>query len=104
LGYTGIKIGLQNELITLRTYIDVYTDFMKAYEDRIRKKEKMPDDWFIPFCIMTSDDTHDQTISLLKEHNNCGMRPNQITIVKQDKIPAIADNECHLALKEDNFY
>lgn len=28
---------------------DVYTDFMKAYEDRIRKTEKMPDDWFAPF-------------------------------------------------------
>jgi UDP-sugar pyrophosphorylase len=52
---------------------------------------------------MTSDDTHDQAISLLKEHNNFGMRPNQITIVEQDKIPAIADNECHLALKEDKF-
>ena len=31
LGYTGIKIGLQNELVTLRTYIEVYTDFIKAY-------------------------------------------------------------------------
>ena len=103
LGYKGIKIGLQNELITLRTYIDVYTDFMKAYEDRIRKKNKMPDDWFIPFCIMTSDDTHNQTISLLKENNNFGMRPDQITIVKQDKLPAIVDNECHLALEEDKF-
>lgn len=40
LGYTGIKIGLQNELITLRTYIEVYTDFIKAYEDRIKKKKK----------------------------------------------------------------
>ena len=103
LEYTGIKIGLQNELITLLTYIDVYTDFMKAYENRIRKKEKMPIDWFIPFCIMTSDDTHDQKISLLKEQNNFGMRTNQIIKVKQDKIPAIADNECHLSLKEDKF-
>ena len=39
LGYTGIKIGLQNDLITLRTYIEVYTDYIKAYEDRIRKKK-----------------------------------------------------------------
>ena len=35
LGYTGIKIGLQNDLITLRTYIEVYTDFIKAYENRV---------------------------------------------------------------------
>ena len=103
LGYTGIKIGLQNELITLRTYIEVYTDFIKAYENRIRKRKEMPSDWFIPFCIMTSGDTHDKTVSLLKNHNNFGMRPEQITIVKQSKLPAILDNDCHLALQKDKF-
>ena len=103
LGYTGIKIGLQNELITLRTYIEVYTDFIKAYEERIKKKEKMDSEWFIPFCIMTSGDTHDKTVSLLKSHSNFGMKPNQITIVKQSKLPAILDNDCHLALEKDKF-
>ena len=103
LGYTGIKIGLQNDLITLRTYIEVYTDFIKAYEDRVRKKEKVGDDWYIPFCIMTSGDTHDETMSLLKTHNDYGMRPGQISIVKQNKIPAILDNDCHLALEPDKF-
>ncbi len=53
-GYTGIKIGIQNELVTLRTYIEVYADFIKIYEDRIRKKEKITDDWLIPFCIIIS--------------------------------------------------
>ena len=71
LGYTGIKIGLQNDLITLRTYIEVYTDYIKAYEDRIRKKEEMP--------------------------------PGQISIVKQNKIPAILDNDCHLSLEKDKL-
>ena len=103
LGYTGIKIGLQNDLVTLRTYIEVYTDFIKAYEDRIRKKEEMPKDWYIPFCIMTSGDTHDETVLLLKKHNDYGMRPGQISIVKQNKIPAIIDNECHLALEDDKL-
>ena len=103
LGYTGIKIGLQNDLITLRTYIEVYTDFLKAYESRIRKKEKLPDDWYIPFCIMTSGDTHNETVSLLNSHNNYGMKPGQISIVKQDKIPAILDNDCHLALLDDKL-
>ena len=103
LGYTGIKIGLQNDLITLRTYIEVYTDFIKAYEDRIRKKEQMTDDWYIPFCIMTSGDTHEETVSLLKNHNDYNMRPGQISIVKQNKIPALIDNECHLALEPDKL-
>lgn len=105
LGYTGIKIGLQNDLITLRTYIEVYTDFIKAYEDRVRKKEKekLDKDWYIPFCIMTSGDTHSETVSLLDTHNNYGMRPGQISIVKQNKIPAILDNDCHLALLGDKL-
>ena len=105
LGYTGIKIGLQNDLITLRTYIEVYTDFIKAYEDRVRKKEKekIDKDWYIPFCIMTSGDTHDETVSLLDTHNNYGMRSGQISIVKQGKIPAILDNDCHLALLHDKL-
>ena len=103
LGYAGIKIGLQNELVTLRTYIEVYTDFIKAFESRIKKKEEMSSDWFIPFCIMTSGDTHDKTISLLEKNSNFGMRQNQITIVKQSKLPAILDNECHLALEPDKF-
>ena len=93
LGYTGIKIGLQNDLITLRTYIEVYTDFIKAYEDRIKKRETMPENWYIPFCIMTSGDTHEKTVSLLKSHSYYGMRPGQISIVKQNKIPAILDND-----------
>ena len=103
LGYSGIKIGLQNELITLRTYIEVYTDFIKAFEDRIRKRQEMPSDWFIPFCIMTSGDTHDKTVSLLKSKSYFGMRQDQISIIKQNKLPAIIDNECHLALKPDKF-
>ena len=103
LGYTGIKIGLQNDLITLRTYIEVYTGFIKAYEDRIRKKEKVDKDWYIPFCIMTSGDTHNETVSLLNSHNDYGMKPGQISIVKQNKIPAILDNDCHLALRQDKF-
>ena len=103
LGYNGIKIGLQNELVTLRTYIEVYTDYIKAFEDRIKKSEEMPSDWFIPFCIMTSGDTHDKTVALLKSHSNFGLKPNQVTLLKQNKLPAIIDNECHLALKQDKF-
>ena len=103
LGYKGIKIGLQTELLTLRTYIELYIEHIKAYEDRIRKKENLPSEWFIPFCIMTSGDTNEGTIAFLKEHSNFGMKENQISLLKQDKLPAILDNDCHLALRTDKF-
>ena len=104
LGYPDIKIGLQSELITLRTYIEVYTDFIKAFEDRIRKEKKdLKPDWLIPLCIMTSGDTHDKTVALLEKCKDFGLKKGQITIVKQEKCPAIIDNDCHLALKKDKF-
>ena len=52
---------------------------------------------------MTSGDTHDETVSLLNSHKDYGMKPGQISIVKQNKIPAILDNDCHLALEPDKF-
>ena len=103
LGYKGIKIGIQTDLLTLRTYIEIYIDHIKAYEDRIRKKENLPLEWFIPFCIMTSEDTYEETITILKEHSNFGMKENQICFLKQEKLPAILDNDCHLALRTDKF-
>ena len=103
LGYSDIKIGIETDLITKRKFIQIYADYLLAYEDRIRKKHNLPNDWFIPLCIMTSGDTHEKTVALLKEHKNFGLREDQIEIVKQEKCPALLDNDCHLALKGDKL-
>ena len=104
LGYPSIKIGIQTDLITLRPFIQVYIDIIKAYEDRVHKaKSDLDKNWFIPLCIMTSGDTHDKTVQLLEENNNFGLKPKQIVLVKQEKCPAILDNECHLSLKKDKL-
>ena len=104
LGYPSIKIGIQTDLITLRPFIQVYIDIIKAYEDRAHKsKSDLDKNWFIPLCIMTSGDTHDKTVQLLEENNNFGLKPKQIVLVKQEKCPAILDNECHLSLKKDKL-
>ena len=104
LGYPSIKIGIQTDLITLRPFIQVYIDIIKAYEDRVHKTQQTLDkNWFIPLCIMTSGDTHDKTVALLEENDNFGLKKNQIVLVKQEKCPAILDNECHLSLKKDVF-
>ena len=103
LGYDGIKIGLQTELITLRPFIQLYIESIKAYEDRVKKVEKTPSEWYIPFCIMTSEDTHDKTKDFLEKNSNFGMKKDQIILIKQNKVPAILDNDCHLALQKDKF-
>ena len=104
LGYPSIKIGIQTDLITLRPFIEVYIDIIKAYQDRVLKSQTPPDNkWFIPLCIMTSGDTHEKTVELLEENNYFGLKKNQIILVKQEKCPAILDNECHLSLKKDKL-
>ena len=70
LGYPDIKIGIETDLITLRKYIEIYIDYIKAFEDRIKRKEKMEENWHIPLCIMTSDDTHNKTVALLEKNKN----------------------------------
>ena len=103
LGYPDIKIGIETDLITLRKFIEIYIEFIKAFEDRIKRGKKMDENWFIPLCIMTSDDTNDKTMALLENNKNFGLKENQISIVKQEKCPAIIDNECHLALSKDKL-
>ena len=103
LGYPDIKIGIETDLITKRKFIEIYIEYKKAFENRIKKNKKKDENWFIPLCIMTSDDTHNKTLELLNKNKNFGLKENQISIVKQEKCPAILDNECHLALIKDKL-
>ena len=103
LGYPDIKIGIETDLITKRKFIELYIEFIKAFENRIKRNKKLEENWCIPLCIMTSDDTHKKTVELLEKNKNFGLKEGQISIVKQEKCPAIIDNECHLALKKDKL-
>lgn len=52
---------------------------------------------------MTSDDTNDMTVKLLKDNNNFGLKESQITIMKQEKVPSLLDNEAHFALEKEKL-
>jgi UDP-sugar pyrophosphorylase len=100
LGYNDIKIGIPSELVTRRTFFEIYIDYIKAYETRIRASRLVEDSWCIPLVIMTSDDTEKKTIKMLEE-NNYFLMEGQISIVKQDKVPALLDDACHFALESN---
>ena len=54
---------------------------------------------------MTSGDTNEKTVALLNKHNYFGMDKDQITIVQQGQgVPALSDNDAHIALDEENPY
>mmetsp|Transcript_33534 Transcript_33534/g.38513 ORF Transcript_33534/g.38513 Transcript_33534/m.38513 type:complete len:135 (+) Transcript_33534:412-816(+) len=60
--------------------------------------EEQKKDFYIPLAIMTSGDTHEKTVSLLETNNNFGMKKDQIVIVKQEKVPALLDNDATFSL------
>lgn len=99
LGYPGIKIGIPFVLAYKITYIQYYIEFLKAYEERASKK--LGKNVNIPLCIMTSDDTHAATVELLSSNQNFGL--SDLTIVKQEKVPALLDNDCKMALKDNKL-
>lgn len=104
LGYSGIKVALPIDLATGDCYLKRYCEHILAlqyaWNERYGStsaeayKTKMQT---IPLFIMTSGDTHDRTVELLKRHDNFGLKKDQIVCVQQDKVPALCDNEARFA-------
>lgn len=71
LGYSGIKIGLPVCTIEENySYIKFYTQYVKACRDRVIKmKGGNAPGFYVPLCIMVSDDTHDRTLKILEDNN-----------------------------------
>jgi UDP-sugar pyrophosphorylase len=101
LGYSGIKLSLETNLCTNRSYLEVYVSYIKAMQYLARIKMGR-DDIRIPLVIMTSGDTDPLTRQLLKDHNNFGMDDDMLTIVTQDKVAALKDGMAGLALESDD--
>jgi len=47
---------------------------------------------------MTSEDTYAKTIELLEVNKYFGLQKDQITILNQEKVPAMVDNEARFGL------
>jgi UDP-sugar pyrophosphorylase len=110
LGYSGIKLGLETNLLTNRCYLDVYCRYILAMQRMARERlrasssdgtitEEEIMSIRIPLAIMTSDDTDPLTRKLLIDNDNFGFEPDQITIVKQDKVAALINVDASLSMK-----
>jgi len=102
LGYGGIKVALPTEITTMTCYLDFYCQSILALQAKASAETKS--EIILPFAIMTSGDTHKKTEELLKANNDFGLKPGQITLVKQDKVPALADNDAKFALDSEDKY
>lgn len=103
LGYGGIKIALPSETVTGKTFIQLYIENILAYQARARKSSGNPE-LKLPLAIMTSGDTHQLTVDLLNQHDNFGMEADQLTIMKQEKVPSLINNQGHFVTLGDHPY
>ena len=98
LGYSGIKLALPSESASGACFLQLYVESILALQAKTSPHRPLP------LVIMTSDDTHARTQALLEQQNNFGAAPGQITLVKQEKVACLSDNEAHLALSSTNPY
>jgi UDP-sugar pyrophosphorylase len=92
LGYNGIKLDIAVEVLECTSYLKHYADNLLALQ--ARSESKRP----VPFVIMVSQDTGPKTIESLETNNYFGLQKDQVFILQQELVPAIADNDGALAL------
>lgn len=102
LGYNGIKLSLPVETATSTCFLELYVKTILALQDR--SNELCGTSRKVPLVIMTSDDTHTLTEKLLKENNYFGASPDQIRLMKQEKVAALIDNDAHIAKDDSDPY
>lgn len=104
LGYNGIKVALPSETCTGTCFLQLYIESILALQEASNRLAGGDSQMEIPFAIMTSDDTHERTLALLESNAYFGMKPTQVTLLKQEKVACLADNDARLALDPQNKY
>jgi len=98
LNYKGIKVEIPFETSTYTCFLQYYIEYILAIQRKL-----CPNGWKVPLAIMTSDDTKTLTEKLLHQNNLFGLDPSQLTIMKQEKVPAMQDNEARFALESNRL-
>lgn len=103
LGFSSIKISLP--VITIvedYTYMQYYAEYALACKEVALKRNPKLDkaNFYVPFAIMVSSDTHDRTVELLEKNNYFGLGKDRVDIIKQENVPAMMDNSARLAFKD----
>lgn len=92
LGYNGIKLDIPVEVVETTPYLKHYACCLKAMEARMDVPHP------VPFIIMVSQDTSSKTLQTLESNNYFGLKKDQVHVLRQELVPALADNDAVLAL------
>jgi len=95
LGFSGIKVALPYQISTGEPYLKLYIRSILALQQRAAEVSSKSVQ--LPLGIMVSEDTAAGTEALLKENDYFGMAPSQVTLLKQEKVPCLSDNDASLS-------
>ncbi|SBT73701.1 UTP--glucose-1-phosphate uridylyltransferase, putative [Plasmodium ovale] len=104
LNHKDIKLKLMTNLVSERTYIEYYCNYLKTFQNFIKKNKDKEID--IPFVIMLSDDTYESTVRFLHRNNYFSLKKEQIHFLKQKKVLCFKDNKAnlHFTYENDTFH
>ncbi|CAD2098940.1 UTP--glucose-1-phosphate uridylyltransferase, putative [Plasmodium vinckei lentum] len=104
LNYNDIKLKLLTSIISEKSYIEYYCNYLKSFQDFIKINKNKEID--IPFIIMLSDDTYESAVKFLEENNYFSLKKKQIYLLKQRNVLCFKNNKSHLdyTYKNNTFY
>jgi len=91
LGFPGIKVDIRVDLVSDLTYLELYGRWLAALGRRVGRP--------LPLVIMTSGDTHASTLTSLERLDWLGLGRDQVTVLQQELVPALADDGARIALE-----
>ncbi|EUD68296.1 hypothetical protein C922_01316 [Plasmodium inui San Antonio 1] len=94
LNHKDIKLKLLTNLVSEKTYIEYYCNHLKAFQEYIKRRKNKEVD--IPFIIMLSDDTYEETVTFLRRNHFFSLKENQMYFLKQKKVLCFKDSEAHI--------
>mmetsp|Transcript_10883 Transcript_10883/g.19215 ORF Transcript_10883/g.19215 Transcript_10883/m.19215 type:complete len:600 (+) Transcript_10883:279-2078(+) len=97
LGYHGAKVSIPAEILTNKCFLQNFCESILALQARARR-DSGNNGIVLPLAIMTSGDTHQITEELLHKHTNFGMEEGQITLLQQQQVPAMLDDQGRFAI------
>jgi UDP-sugar pyrophosphorylase len=95
---TFVQVSLPSETATGTCFLGLYLQSILALQHKSGATTPLP------LAIMTSDETHTATIDLLKKNKYFGASARQVSLIKQGKVPCLADHAGHLATDDANPY
>jgi UDP-sugar pyrophosphorylase len=91
LGSKQIKVSIECDLITGTSFLELYLAYLKHFGQLSGKKMHL--------FVMTSDDTHAQTVEFLSKFNYQDYV--DVHLEMQDKVPAMADLDANIDVNDE---